>query len=78
MIKELETFYKVNEAKSLEELADIILSLADNDGMIQGKTDKFNAERMAAHCLDFQLHNANVLTRMYGIRQQAMYLTYGK
>jgi len=75
---ELEIYQKVNESESLKELAEIIFSLADEDGMIQGRSRKFDAKQMANYCLGFVMYEPNVLTRMYGIRQQAMYLTYNK
>lgn len=80
MEKELEIWRKVNKTKTLEELAEIILSLADEDGKIQGRTRKFNAAIMAEACIKYRElflnMQANVLTREFGIRQQAMYIVY--
>lgn len=73
---ELEIYKLVNQCETLEELSDVILDLADENGMLQGKTNKFNAGVMAAHCLNFNNLPANCLTRNYGIRQQAVYCIY--
>lgn len=72
----LEKYEKVNKADSLTELAEIIESFADQDGMIQGRTNRFSAERMAWNCKNFSSFQPNVLTREFGIRQQEMYLVY--
>ena len=65
----------INKAESFKELADAILLCADDCGMIQGRTRKFNAQEMADRCLQFkELQQPNLLTREYGIRQQALYL----
>ena len=67
----------VNATKSLEELAQVIESFADDDGKIQGRSKKFNAKTMAETCRNYKLHNyPNFLTRNWGIRQQAMMLNY--
>lgn len=73
---ELEFFQKVNATDSLSELSDVILQIADENGMIQGRTRKFEAKKMAEYCRDFKNYSPNVLTREYGIRQQALYLSY--
>ena len=67
---------KVNKAESLEELASIILELADENGMIQGRTKQFDANKMSEYCRNFKDYIPNVLTREFGIRQQAMYICY--
>jgi len=66
----------VNECKTFEELAEVILSFADTDGNIQDKTRLFNAKEMAEHCINFSMIYPNTLTRMWGIRRQAMYMSY--
>lgn len=75
-----EIYDRVNQCETLKELSSVIKDLADKNGDIQGRTKKFNANQMAKMCLDFKKHfydlNANVLTREYGIRQQAMYIAY--
>lgn len=76
----LKIYDKVNKAESLKELSDIILSLADEYGIIQGRTRPFRAETTSIACKNYNdLFNkgyANVLTREFGIRQQAMYIIY--
>ena len=74
-----EIYDKVNACETLEELTKVILSLCDDDGMIQGRRRKFNGEYMAENCLSFSYDLCNALTREFGIRQQAMYIVfYGK
>lgn len=73
---ELEKYQAVNACETFEELASVIESFADEDGMIQGRTRKFSAERMAWNCRNFTIAQPNVLTREFGIRQQAMYISY--
>jgi len=76
----LEIYEKVNQTESLEELSKVILELADENGEIQGRTRKFNATKMAETCIGYKewmnLGFPNVLTREFGIRQQAMYIIY--
>ena len=78
--KERERRYDVvNGCKTLNELAEIILSFADKEGMIQGRTRGFNAESMAGFCRLFSFESHRTLTREFGIRQQAlMILLYHK
>lgn len=72
---ELEKYEAVNKSSTLKELADVLRSFAI-DGMIQGRTRKFDAEKMAEHCESYHLAKHNVLTREFGIRQQAMMLLF--
>lgn len=68
----------VNSCETSRELSIIILLLADDEGMIQGRTKKFNATKMNIG-LDMFMKDEiypNVLTREYGIRQQAMYIKH--
>jgi len=75
---DLEKFQKVNSCETVEELKDIILSFCDEEGMIQGRTRLFNGLKMASSVQAVVDNNypANVLTREFGIRQQALYLAY--
>jgi hypothetical protein len=66
----------INSQESLKGLAAAIRSFAEADGMIQGRTRRFDAEKMAKACLQFRNYTPNVLTREFGIRQQAMYIVY--
>lgn len=72
---ELEKYEAVNKSTNLKELANVIRSFAVN-GIVQGKTRQFNAEKMAEHCESYHLAKHNVLTREFGIRQQAMMLLF--
>ena len=74
MNQELERYFLVNQAETLDELADIILKLSDQDGMLNARHRQLNGVKMAAYCRNFKNMPFNVLTRNYGIRQQAMYI----
>lgn len=77
-MSELEKYELVNSCETVKELEEAILKLADEDGMIGGRTKKFNAELMSKKVwlVVNQIEPANRLTRNYGIRQQALYLQY--
>ena len=75
-LKRLEIYDKVNKCKTFKELANIIRSLADDNGEIQGRTKKFSAKRMAEYCECYHSVPVNTLTREFGIRQQAMHIKY--
>lgn len=74
-LEKLMIYEKVNKSKNLNELAHAIIYAADQNRMIQGRERKFDAIKMAKACEDYLNHPPNVLTREYGIRQQALYLT---
>lgn len=69
-----EKYDAVNTCETLEELSKVILSFADSDGMIQGRTRKFKAKKMAHGCMAVGILSPNVLIREFGIRQQAIYI----
>ena len=75
-MNDLEKYEKVNKCETFEELAKTIESFADNLGYIQGRSRKFNAKKMANYCRNFSWFAPNLLTREFGIRQQAMYISY--
>ena len=78
---ELETWQMVNQAETTQDLAFIINKLADPEGMIQGRERKFDAAKMIIGLNYFMKDEmpVNVLTREFGIRQQAIYLkTFNK
>lgn len=75
-MSELEKYKKVNECETLEELAKVIESFADKNGAIQGRTKKFSSSRMADACRNYSKEIHNVLTREFGIRQQALYILF--
>lgn len=71
-----EKYDLVNQTESFKGLAWAIRSLADEDGQIQGRTRKFDAEKMAEYAENFMTVNPNTLTREFGIRQQALYIKH--
>lgn len=71
----LEKYEAVNKCETLEELADVIRSFAV-DELIQGRTRKFSAEKMAKFCEDYNPTKHNTLTRKFGIRQQAIMILF--
>ncbi len=79
----LEKFEAVNKCKDFEEFKKVLLSFADETGIIQGRTRGFDAEKMARNA-EFFYNNPtnqwsnppNVVTREFGLRQQLMYLKY--
>jgi hypothetical protein len=75
---ELETWQLVNQAETQEQLAVIINKLADVEGMIQGRVKKHNASQMIIGLNLFMKDQiaSNILTREFGIRQQAIYLKH--
>lgn len=76
-LTDLQKFEAVNACETLNQLADVIMLFANEDGQIQGRRRMFNAEKMATACKTFKDHNyPNALTREFGIRQQAMYIKY--
>jgi len=75
---DLEKYNLVNGCETANELSDVILKFADDYGMIQGRRRAFNANKMAEH-VQYVVNGdipANVLTREFGIRQQALYISY--
>ena len=77
-MNDLERYERVNAAETYEDLALLIEYFAE-DGMIRGRTRSFSSKNMAEACRNFDkyyLYAPNVLTRMWGIRQQAMMIRY--
>jgi len=69
----------VNQAETFAQLSQAILEIADKDGNIQGRDILFSAEELSQRCLelrDAEFKNFNLLTREFGIRQQAIYLDH--
>jgi hypothetical protein len=77
-MNDLQKFQAVNKTKTLQELADVIRSFADEDGMVQDRTKKFDAEQMAKACENYNLFYHNALTKEFGIRQQALMIVFYK
>jgi hypothetical protein len=78
---ELQKYELVNQCETQAQLSDVITKFADSEGMIQGRQRKFDAGKMIIGLNYFMTDEmpANVLTREYGIRQQAIYLkTFNK
>lgn len=80
---DLDRFYLVNECETIEELQEAILSFADERSEIKGRTRYFNAQKMADFALKYyqdesknEVYPPNLLTRNWGIRQQAMYIKW--
>jgi hypothetical protein len=78
---ELQKWQAVNQCETQSQLADLISKFADSEGMIHGRERKFDASKMIIGLSYFMIDEmpANVLTREFGIRQQAIYLrTFNK
>ncbi len=79
-LTELEKFKKVNSCETIEELTQCILDFADEYGLIQGRTHKFNAQEMAqsaSACYKNKMfHFPELVTREFGLRQQLLYLKH--
>ena len=75
-IIDLTRYETVNKCETIQELAQAIMSFANEEGMIQGKSREFNASKMADACLTINQHQQwNTVTRNWGIRQQLIMLT---
>lgn len=73
---ELEKYELVNKADSIEEL-EAAMDTIWPDGIVVGRTRTFNKDRMKGFIrgvVEGTVVLVNVLTRKYGIRQQALYL----
>jgi hypothetical protein len=80
-MEDLQKWQMVNQCETGKALADLILEFADSDGMIQGRERKFSAKEMSLNVYDVitEDYPAYLLTREFGIRQQAIYLkTFNK
>ena len=77
-LTELERYETVNACETADDLSKAILSMADANGMIQGRSRSFVASKMAGYPAAVIAGECtpNVLTRMYGIRQQALYIKH--
>ena len=79
MMSSLDAYEAVNKCETYEELAKAIRDIGE-DGIIKGRNRPFNSEKMAKACESFgnymEIGVPNVLTREFGIRQQAMYIYY--
>ena len=73
---ELEKYEMVNKAESLQDVQKAIIAFSNEMGQVEGRSQFFNAERMKILAYDYWIGLApsTVITRMYGLRQQIMYL----
>lgn len=74
---EAEKYHLINGCETVKELEDAIGKIAD-DGFIHGRTKVMNASSMQEKVQGVVNGSlpARVLTRVYGIRQQALYIKY--
>jgi len=73
---DLEKYERVNSCETVKQLEDAILSFANENNVIKGRQISFNALTMASCVLGVVKGEStpNLLTREFGIRQQALYL----
>lgn len=74
---DLERFQLINKCETSEKLSAAILVIAE-DGIIKGRRSVFQAINLAAYVPGVIAGTLppNVLTREFGIRQQAFYIMY--
>lgn len=77
-MKEIEKYEMINSAESIDELQTAIIAIADENGMIKGRSRFWDAKKQAENVPNVvkKYGVANLLTRSYGIRQQALYLKF--
>ena len=77
---DLEKYETVNSCESFAELLIILKSFANKMGIVEGRTKGFSADKMILACKYWwdspHLIEPNCMTRMWGLRQQMMYLRY--
>lgn len=75
---ELEKYELVNNCEYPKELEEAIITIGSDINIIHGKTRAFDSVKMASYVegVIFNQFNPALLTRSYGIRQQALYLKY--
>lgn len=75
---ELEKYKLVNNCEYPKELVEAIILIGSDTNTIHGKTRAFDSVKMASYVegVIFNQFNPSLLTRSYGIRQQALYLKY--
>ena len=77
-VTDLEKFQLINACETVEDLTVAIEAFADPEGLIQGRTRMFDAHRMVRNVQSVIEEGAspNLLTREFGIRQQALYIRH--
>ena len=78
---ELEKYQLVNKCEFVSDLEKAMRLISDDGLTIKGLTREFDLNKSIENMYKFILDKdsvipANVLTRSYGIRQQAMYIKY--
>lgn len=63
---------RVGECKTLLDLANVIRSLSNDRGEIEGITRNFSAEKTAQYCENLSYYPPHLLTRNFGIRDRAL------
>lgn len=79
LITERQKWELVNKSETFEELAIAIVTISDRDGTIKskGRHVHFSVESLLESLSAVENGGSpNLLTRTYGIRQQAMYILY--
>lgn len=75
---ELEKYQLINKCETADDLKNAIAMISDQNGNIQGRKYSFDAYKMRER-VDLVINRgypANLLTRSYGIRQQALYIKH--
>tara|TARA_R110000851_G_scaffold181506_1_gene329236 strand:+ start:436 stop:672 length:237 start_codon:yes stop_codon:yes gene_type:complete len=72
---DLEKYKAVNACETLDQLAEVV-ELCSTDGVILGRNRGFDSKKMQEYCRKFSLSKHNLLTREFGIRQQAMMILF--
>lgn len=77
---DLDKYELINSCESIQELEEAILLIADENGIIMGRSKPFNAINLSGYVFGVVtgILPPNYLVRSYGIRQQALYLSYYK
>ncbi len=84
---ELTKWELINSSEKIESLQEAILKIgAENNGLIKGRSKEWDAELQAMYVkyvvedsyplIEQSIIGTNLLTRSYGIRQQALYLKH--
>ena len=75
---ELEKYELVNNCEYPKELTEAIITIGSDANTIHGKSRSFDSIKMASYVDGVISNDFNpaLLTRSYGIRQQALYLKY--
>ena len=77
-LTDIQKYDLVNSCETADDLSKAILAMADENDIIHGRSRTFTASKMAVYPAAVIAGECtpNVLTRMYGIRQQALYIKF--